>query len=217
MKEEHYRRGFLAACEAHGMDKLASAGLYKKAQLLRDINLILKGVGGMGRAGASTAKGTALLGYHGLQTAGKGLQIAGEKGSIAAGLPNRILNRLLGLPVIRSLPLLKEFGAGYRGAEASSVRKLGLMAALGLGRGSLIGNTLYGMGNLAKHHPIAGGLAFAAPALWLAKKNRDRDEAEYGMLDTLDPFTKKVFDRNSGSLGYPGLKFDDIDSMVSPY
>lgn len=210
-KSGGYESGFSAALEAAGMPKKASCEMAKKAAYGRAARNIFSGVTNL--AGASRLPvGLAELGITGASDVARALSFLNtSSGSISNSVVN-VLARALGNRYVGAVPILGDFGRGFAGAQATWLRggrPQSLMHTLGVGRGSLVGNTLHGIGGVAAAHPIVGGSLFAIPAVAVANNSRSANEL-LGNVSTLTPVEDRIFNRDFKFSGYAGLDGEDI-------
>lgn len=183
-KLSSYEAGFSAALSAAGVKEKTAIGLAKQASLI------------------STAARTAA------RWAAKG-----AKGIVR--LPEMATNgasSVLGSRFVGHIPLVRDFGRGFSGAHAdwkSKGSKKGILYSSGISKGTLLGNSLYGMGALTAAHPIIGGSMIAIPAAMLANSSRRQNE-DLGRVSTLTPVERRIFNRDFKSSGYAGLDGEDI-------
>lgn len=227
MSDIYYKEGFIKECESLGITKSASEELYKSAQWraagrgVLDIGKGLYSAGkgiGTGILGVGTALGSTLeASYNTAGAVAKALRLDQTANA---------LSKVLSSKIVRKIPYLNSFARGFvranRIANAPGYKR-GILSYLTdpfhlWGKGTTIGNTLHGLGQIAAEHPIVGALTIASPAALLTAKHHE-DNEDFGSIDVLDPIDRKIFNRRYSTSGYAGLDSDtrnrgiDISSL----
>lgn len=202
----YYRNGFIDQ-----LGRLSSSDpMNKQAQVLRGFGQLLKGLGNIGRGtGSGIVKATKAI-AEGFPFP-DATTITRAHSSLAGSMHRGLLSHI---------PLLKSFGRGYGKAQRAYLSKLrpgdsgsALHTLLGLGKGSIMGNTLYGLGEFSKHHPYLGAMALTVPTAYLATQAAKSNDAK-GIIDTMTPEQMNLFRRKTNRGGYSGLKSNDFDLFL---